>query len=315
MTIEELRKQVEALVETDVPGTTRGARVAAILDVLATREPEPPVTKFNWLYCHAIRILLGGCSHEQVVRRSMTKPRPPRDVAKDSCTDTVLQAAKDMQASELKRKELITDKAKTLHTLTLASGPLLATLLATHTWPFAPSIVGAITVVLVGLLLLSWWLVFVFMGTDLLAMPDLFTDPDVLLPAPVEDTNSVERKQKIAILEQLVDSIYENEAHVDFLAIVYGRSRKLFFIFVLLASLAFLSSVPKPPDTDAIVGRLKSDAEFVRLVTGPTGAEGPRGPATVAGPTGPEGAVSTSSEAGAPELRTDAARGVSPSPR
>jgi hypothetical protein len=203
--------------------------------------------------------------------------------------DTLLNTAKQRFTDAIDRRSFVTDKVKTLLTMTSAFLAILAAFLPKATesdsWSIkSPLVVGVL--LLVNALLVLWTYFDIKQETVLdLTQADVRLADDVL---------------KKLLINDYLSSQAGTDNVTDFLADLYKTARFFFlsgFAVIFIMGLLAYSFHSPDSDTERTVRQLRSDPKLVELLRGPKGDPGDQGKQ---GDIGAPGAVGPQGERGPP---------------
>lgn len=203
------------------------------------------------------------------------------DLAKAGDVNELLVAAKECYRAAMDRREVITDKCKTL--LTLSAFILTITGLFVPRasefetwWVRVPFLVA-------GLLLLnSVTLLLVYFGVG--------KEKEVALDQSEASLDKDNLRK--AMINHYLDCEVAYDNRTDYLIEIFKAARFFsLFAFTIIVALFLISYLTRSSTTDAakIIQQLRSDSELIELLRGPKGEQGPQGIQGKRGPEGPRG--------------------------
>jgi hypothetical protein len=231
-----------------------------------------------------LRIVGIECSLEEVKRRryNSSTPLTPATQSITEASSDLLDLAKDLYKTEDERTALIFEKGRTLLTLSGLLFPLLVVVFNL----FGPMQWGLIPL---SLLLFTLYLLTELLAVNARSRPKLSN-------ALVHLCDS---KQRARLVDDYQTAREYNVRCNEFLVDLFRAARRFFFSALVAVFLiaGFASTSIKGVET-RIVDRLRTDAELIRLLTGPPGPAGPQGAQGPQGNTGPVGPAGPMCECG-----------------
>jgi hypothetical protein len=224
-----------------------------------------------------------GFTFDDVQRGAYARnPHKNRDLDKAQELDDLVSASKECYENATSRRTAVTDKCKTLLTMSSLLLGLIGILLPKSlafdaTWMRVVCFIAALAL----LNTVSLLLIFFDVGRE----TEMSLDQD--------DVDLDADNYKKSIINMYLRCQVDTDNRTNYLVDLY-RSARFFFLLafsavVILFSIQFVSSSPKD-QTEQIIQRLRSDPQLIDLLRGPKGEKGDEGGQGVQGIPGTAGA-------------------------